>query len=475
MQKVRRATQGIQGQLRTFARVAAASFAVVGGAQTARNVLRVADSLEQFSRRIGVNAQQLQAWQQVATQFNVQTNALNIGLQRLQRRAAEAAVGQGEARGALRELGIDAERFIRLNLDDQILDLAQAFEGVSENADKTRLAFKLFDSEGVQFLQFLSEGEEGLAKLRGETTAWSDETRKALADANTELAVLGDQFTILAGKTVAFVKGAGQSFLDWLKSAQFSGRGGRSGRNRNTGRSAPGIDPVLEILGGSNRPTSLGGGSGAAPAAGGAATGSIFSGPLAAIGQAEKAIAEARRQSVAAGMNAVMEYNRLRIQEEKRVLQEQARLQEAAAEDFGNLFVANLVQAADAGFDSILNSWVRLLQQMVLRQAASGLFTAFGNTAFGGGLLGLLGFQGFGGGRATGGSVMAGKAYLVGERGPELFMPPGSGSVKPMGGTTNITVNAPNATPGMEQKIAQAVQVAVKQAEANVYDRVRRR
>ena len=53
----------------------------------------------------------------------------------------------------------------------------------------------------------------------------------------------------------------------------------------------------------------------------------------------------------------------------------------------------------------------------------------------------------FGGGRASGGPVMAGTTYLVGEKGPELFTPSTSGSIIPnnaMGGsgtTINLTVN----------------------------------
>lgn len=52
----------------------------------------------------------------------------------------------------------------------------------------------------------------------------------------------------------------------------------------------------------------------------------------------------------------------------------------------------------------------------------------------------------FGGARATGGPVSSGKSYLVGERGPELFVPSGSGNIVPnsaMGGGTviNLTVN----------------------------------
>lgn len=50
----------------------------------------------------------------------------------------------------------------------------------------------------------------------------------------------------------------------------------------------------------------------------------------------------------------------------------------------------------------------------------------------------------FGGFRANGGSVSAGKSYVVGERGAEMFVPSQNGTIIPnggMGGTINITVN----------------------------------
>ena len=46
--------------------------------------------------------------------------------------------------------------------------------------------------------------------------------------------------------------------------------------------------------------------------------------------------------------------------------------------------------------------------------------------------------------RASGGSVMGGGSYLVGERGPEMFSPGVSGMITPnhaLGGSTNIVVN----------------------------------
>jgi len=51
----------------------------------------------------------------------------------------------------------------------------------------------------------------------------------------------------------------------------------------------------------------------------------------------------------------------------------------------------------------------------------------------------------FGGGRAMGGPVSSGTSYVVGERGPELFVPNTSGTIIPNGGgggsTINLTVN----------------------------------
>jgi hypothetical protein len=58
--------------------------------------------------------------------------------------------------------------------------------------------------------------------------------------------------------------------------------------------------------------------------------------------------------------------------------------------------------------------------------------------------LGSLIDSAFGGFRAAGGPVSSGSSYVVGERGPELFVPSSNGTIVPNGGnggTINITVN----------------------------------
>jgi phage-related minor tail protein len=71
----------------------------------------------------------------------------------------------------------------------------------------------------------------------------------------------------------------------------------------------------------------------------------------------------------------------------------------------------------------------------------------------------------FSGARADGGPVFAGGAYLVGERGPELFRPASAGAIEsPAGGgvTVNVHVDGgPDALLRSEAQIAQALARAV--------------
>lgn len=66
-------------------------------------------------------------------------------------------------------------------------------------------------------------------------------------------------------------------------------------------------------------------------------------------------------------------------------------------------------------------------------------------------------------GRALGGPVAAGQAYIVGERGPELFMPGRSGSIVPnhrLGGGSTILVNAYGESP---HELARLVEMAMRE------------
>ena len=70
----------------------------------------------------------------------------------------------------------------------------------------------------------------------------------------------------------------------------------------------------------------------------------------------------------------------------------------------------------------------------------------------------------FGGFRAEGGSVDPGRAYVVGERGPEVWTPPGSGTIVPnhkLGGNNYYTINAQGTDAAQVEQRVRTALVAV--------------
>ena len=107
-----------------------------------------------------------------------------------------------------------------------------------------------------------------------------------------------------------------------------------------------------------------------------------------------------------------------------------------------------------------------------LRTDIGALFGGSGGGGLAGALTSSIGSL-FGGvpGRATGGPVTSGSAYLVGERGPELFVPTAAGRVETMAagrhGPVSVTINvaaARDATPALMQQTGTQVARAVRQA-----------
>jgi lambda family phage tail tape measure protein len=123
----------------------------------------------------------------------------------------------------------------------------------------------------------------------------------------------------------------------------------------------------------------------------------------------------------------------------------------------------NFVRTGKLSFKSLARSIIQDLIAIQLRASATGLFKSlFGMYASGGfGTGNAYGNADLGGFLADGGSANANTPYVVGERGPELFVPRSSGTVIPnhalagAGGTTMVTNNYINAidTKSFEERL----------------------
>ena len=145
--------------------------AVAGLGYLVKSSLTLSDSLVKTSAKIGTTADALAGLRFAAELTGVETRTLDMAMQRFTRRTAEAAKGTGEAKGAIKELGIDAQKLNKMPLDERMLVLADAFSNVENESDRLRLSFKLFDSEGAALVNTLALGRDGLKEMLGEAKA----------------------------------------------------------------------------------------------------------------------------------------------------------------------------------------------------------------------------------------------------------------------------------------------------------------
>lgn len=146
----------------------------------------------------------------------------------------------------------------------------------------------------------------------------------------------------------------------------------------------------------------------------------------------------------------------------------------------GNVLERGLLSAlrrGSLGFDDLKRVALQTLDEIASQAITSGIGSLFGPAQSSGGGLGgllsgalgsLLGLPG----RATGGPVSPGSAYIVGERGPEVFVPTSAGRVETGGSgrardvRVSISMPAPRGTdvPAMLQRSGRQLASNVRRA-----------
>lgn len=114
---------------------------------------------------------------------------------------------------------------------------------------------------------------------------------------------------------------------------------------------------------------------------------------------------------------------------------------------------------------------IKQLARIAITRLMDPVFSGFGD------FIGSSLSSAFGGFRASGGPVSAGKSYVVGERGPELFIPNTPGTVMPNGGMGGPTVSIGNIDARgsqnpleTESAVYRAVRLAVNESVATMRD-----
>jgi hypothetical protein len=514
-------------------RTAIASLVGAGGlGLVVKQSLSATDALAKTAKRIGTTTEALSKLQYAASLSGVSTETLNMAMQRFIRRTAEAAQGTGEAVGALRELGIDARAIQQLPLDQRMLALADAFGKVTDSNDELRLGFKLFDSEGTAVLNMLRQNRDGLRAMYDEAETlglvMSGTAAAGVERANDAFTKLGGIFKGLTSQTVAAMAPAIESLTDAFAKSILSiseTKGGVQALGKFLAQeflqmlsaSVKGFEDFINLfIGGINEIIKA---INVVRDASNEWLGTSFKQfeqlnriKLGNITSQIDAFAESIKESAAAtnqameemtvtarmpwyapllrGLDSFGESIKTVIEGMNSVVDLQ-RFAQSTMSSFTNGFaeaIAGAKSFKDAFKDmarSIINDLIRMAVQYYITQQIFGALTNFisnlgaGPAASTGGTgsAGSLGGNGLMT-AAVGGPTSTGRPMIVGEHGPELFIPSSSGQIVPNGrmGGGGVTVNQNiNISTGVAQtvraevanlmpQIAQTAKAAVAEA-----------
>lgn len=455
--------------------------------------LKSIDALGKTADKLGVTTEALGAMRYAAELTGVATQTTDMAMQRFTRRLSEAAAGTGEAKGALIELGINAKDLAQLPLDQQMLALSDAFTSVQSQSDRVRLAFKLFDSEGVALVSTLSKGREGLAAMFAEAddlgVLLSGDAARGVEDANDALLRLSSLFGGIRDQIVAALAPSLEMLATVLKTKIVDGIKAANGSVREFAESAAKmlLNTVGDILIGlgsflnevvkftndvirlANEMNALLG----IEKRFNLVT-ADFTKSLESAGVFVKSLADNIGQPLPKAMdNAQQKTQQLTgvIGQAAKGFENFKRSAESATIDVSGYVergmetltqsLANVVTGAgnakDA-FKDMARSIINDIAMMVIRQQITapiaGAISSALPTFFGGSTP-----------KAIGGSVQAGKPYMVGERGAEMFVPSRSGSIVPaqdQNGGVSVVQNI-NISTGVQQTVRAEIQSMLPQ------------
>lgn len=147
-----RALDGVAGKLGvSFSLMATAAVAAPGLIISANAPL--IDQMGKLATQTGASVEFIQAYRREAALAGIESGTFDKSIEKMTRRIAEAAVGLGDARGALDELGLSAVDLSQLNVEEQFSQISGAIEELATQGDKARIAARIFDRGGVSIIR----------------------------------------------------------------------------------------------------------------------------------------------------------------------------------------------------------------------------------------------------------------------------------------------------------------------------------
>ena len=204
--KTKKSMDGLKGAIKG----AIGALSVTAFVGATKSTLDYADALGKTSARLGVTTTALQSLRFAATQSGMTTEALEMSLQRFTRRLAEAGQGTGVLKDTFTKLGMSIRNTNDGSLksaEQMLSEVADKLATIPDQGERVRLAFQMFDSEGVKMVNMLQNGSGALDDMRKKLLSTgailSEDFIKNAEEANDAIDLLSNQIKTGFGQAIS--------------------------------------------------------------------------------------------------------------------------------------------------------------------------------------------------------------------------------------------------------------------------------
>ena len=205
---VAKMTKGV-GALKTAFGALAGAMAVRAFVNFANQQLKMADAMGKMSTKLQISTTALQTFRFAGEQSGETFQTMDNNLIKFAKNLGEAQTGIGLAKREIEILGISLrDSSGNFKSHEQILnEVADAYKNMDNPARKMASAMALFGRSGHVMVNMLSDGSEGLAKLRGQLISTGGIVREGFIrnaeEANDAMNVLNKTFGAMATRLLS--------------------------------------------------------------------------------------------------------------------------------------------------------------------------------------------------------------------------------------------------------------------------------
>jgi len=165
--------------------VAVASYVAIAGTALVKFISKLADTgdnIGKMSKRTGIGVEELQRYQHAATLSGASLEGLEKSLVKMQTAVYEAGRGTATYTDALAAIGLSYSDLASLSPEKQFEKVLTALAATEDKTTQSAVALKVFGKNGKQLIPMLSEGADGLAKMKDEMDSLGLLTDKQVKD-----------------------------------------------------------------------------------------------------------------------------------------------------------------------------------------------------------------------------------------------------------------------------------------------------